>query len=42
MRVTEPGDWIRVITATNVPEPSIFLLFGTALAVLGFSRRKIA
>lgn len=38
MRVTEPGDWIRVVTAP-VPEPSSFLL--GVLALLGgiYSRR---
>ncbi|MDH3634369.1 MAG: PEP-CTERM sorting domain-containing protein [Gammaproteobacteria bacterium] len=40
MRVTEPGDWIRVITASRVPEPSIIALFGLGLLVLGFARRK--
>lgn len=36
MRVTEPGDWIRVVTVSSVPEPaSIFGLL--AMAVLGGS-----
>ena len=39
MRVTEPGDWIRVVTAA-VPEPSIIALFGMGLFGLGFVRRR--
>ncbi|OUR71356.1 hypothetical protein A9Q78_09890 [Methylophaga sp. 41_12_T18] len=40
MEVTEPGDWIRVITASAVPVPAAILLFAPAL--LGFLglRRK--
>lgn len=40
MRVTEPGDWIRVITASAVPIPAAIFLFAPAL--LGFIglRRK--
>ncbi|MET1411486.1 VPLPA-CTERM sorting domain-containing protein [Roseibium sp. HPY-6] len=40
MRVTEPGDWIRVVTA--VPIPAALPLMGGALAGLGFLgwRRK--
>ncbi|MBK0328384.1 VPLPA-CTERM sorting domain-containing protein [Rhodobacteraceae bacterium F11138] len=37
MRVTEPGDWIRVITAapSQVPVPASVVLLGTALAGFG-------
>jgi len=39
MRVTQPGDWIRVVTA--VPLPPSMLLFGAALIGLGwFGNRK--
>lgn len=45
MRVTEPGDWIRVITQspTSVPEPTTALLMSLGLAAFGFSamRRRV-
>ncbi len=38
MRVTEPGDWIRVITA--IPEPATVLMLGLGLVGLGAMARK--
>ncbi len=42
MFVSEPGDWIRVITSTSVavPEPGTFILFGIGLAGMGLARRR--
>lgn len=42
MNVTEPGDWIRVITTSAVPVPAALFLFAPAL--LGFLglRRKVS
>ncbi len=42
MHVTEPGDWIRVVTVSAVPLPAALPLYGAGVAVLGFFgwRRK--
>lgn len=43
MYVTEPGDWIRVVTVSAVPLPAALPLYGAGVAVLGFlgwRRRK--
>ncbi len=40
MRVTEPGDWIRVITASTVPEPTTMLLVGLGLLGLGIIKKR--
>lgn len=43
-RIRQPGDWIRVITATNstdVPEPTTLLLLTGASALFAARRRKL-
>jgi len=41
MVVAQPGDWIRVVTASAVPVPAAVWLFGTALVgLIGFGKRK--
>lgn len=46
MLVTEPGDWIRVVTAPppgeEVPEPGTVVLFGAGLFGFAWLRRKRA
>ena len=41
-RVIEPGDWIRVVTATplHTPEPHTYLAFASGLLALGLLRRR--
>ncbi|WP_150912150.1 PEP-CTERM sorting domain-containing protein [Marinobacter halotolerans] len=41
MRVTEPGDWIRVVTRTaEVPEPGTLGLLGLGILGLGAAKRR--
>ena len=42
LRVTEPGDWMRVVTVSQVPLPAGLPLFLAALAGLGFLARRRA
>jgi hypothetical protein len=42
-KASSPGDFIRVITASAVPIPAAFWLFGSAiLAIVGWSRKESA
>ena len=38
--VTQPGDWVRVITASEIPLPAGLPLFLAGMAGLGFVKRK--
>lgn len=40
MRVIEPGDWIRVLTVSQVPVPAAVWLFGSGLLGLMGMRKK--
>jgi len=40
MRVTEPGDWIRVVTVAAVPLPASVMFLGAGLGALGFASRR--
>ncbi|MFV0475721.1 MAG: VPLPA-CTERM sorting domain-containing protein [Pikeienuella sp.] len=40
MNVTEPGDWVRVVTVSQVPVPAALPLFLTGLAGLGYAARR--
>lgn len=41
MAVSEPGDWIRVVTRASVPEPATLFFLGTGLLSLAGLRRII-
>lgn len=40
LKVTQPGDWVRVVTASAVPLPAPVLLFGSGFAVFAAMRRR--
>ena len=39
-RVTQPGDWMRVVTVSNVPLPAGAVLMASGLAGFGLMRRR--
>lgn len=41
LMVTEPGDWVRVVTLTHTPEPSTAVLLGLGLFTLAGRRRRV-
>jgi len=36
MGVSQPGDWIRVVTLSAIPLPAALPLYGAGLALMGF------
>lgn len=40
LHVTQPGDWVRVVTVAAVPTPAAFTMMGTGLAAFAFMRRR--
>ncbi len=40
MTVTQPGDWIRVVTASPVPAPGAALLAAFGLPIAGLAKRR--
>jgi hypothetical protein len=40
LHVSQPGDWVRVVTASPIPEPGTLFLIGSGLAGLALRRRR--
>lgn len=40
LHVTQPGDWVRVVTVAAVPTPAAFAMMGTGLAAFAVMRRR--